>query len=627
MRRLFFAMSIGVLFAIGAVAPLSTPYPISAQGQEGGMPAPRPEGAAYKLLADSPVLLQNPIRFSATARDTTSKLAGVETGTWIQIGETGGVAVHALALNATTPSQIYAGTYFKGLFLTTDGGATWSNPLLASVGAIGIDPHDPSTVYAGTWHDGAYKSTDVGANWTAINSGLAANDVYALVIDPNASSTIYAGTEMGIFKTTDGGANWQGASSGFTGRNVYALAFADSALFAGTDMGAFKSTDGAASWSPANNGLYANQVYALASEAGTIYAGTDRGVFRSDDGGASWSAASGGLPAGTVYALVVAPAVPEAVFAGTAEGVYATNDGGENWGALNEGLTGWALQVEALVLDTSTSPWTLYAGTGYGVWKRTMPAEPTRTPTPTQTSAPTPIPTSTPSPTRTPALTPTATATPATIGKICLSLVLKDFDAAQPAPTPTATPTREAAATPTPTLTWTPTRRPTAAPTPTPTPTPVEGWQTIFADGFEGDFPGPWQPYGEPTWGLTDCRALAGSHSVWPAAAGTGAVRPCVDNYPHNLNAWLVYGPFDLSDATAAELTFQRWQRTEGGYDYFKWMASLDDYSYWGAMSSGDTEGWDAVTFDLSDVHNLGDLRGEPQVWLAFIDAERLLQQ
>ena len=176
-------------------------------------------------------------------------------------------------------------------------------------------------------------------------------------------------------------------------------------------------------------------------------------------------------------------------------------------------------------------------------------------------------------------------------------------------PTPTATPTWTLTRTPTPTRTRTPTLTPTA----------VEGWQTMFADGFEGDFPGPWQRSGEPTWGRTNCRAFAASFSVWPAAAGTGAVTPCTDNYPNNLNAWLVYGPFDLSDATAAEVTFQRWQRTERDYDYFKWMVSVDEERYYGWQSSGDTGGWDAVTFDLSDVYTLGDLRGAPQVWLAFI--------
>jgi len=95
-------------------------------------------------------------------------------------------------------------------------------------------------------------------------------------------------------------------------------------------------------------------------------------------------------------------------------------------------------------------------------------------------------------------------------------------------------------------------------------------------------------------------------------------VAPCVNNYPDNLGAWLIYGPFSLQGATAAELTFQRWQRTEAGFDSLSWMASIDGEQFWGLWDSGATGGWVSETFDLSDVFTLGDLRGQPQVWVAF---------
>ena len=163
----------------------------------------------------------------------------------------------------------------------------------------------------------------------------------------------------------------------------------------------------------------------------------------------------------------------------------------------------------------------------------------------------------------------------------------------------------------------TPTRTPTATPTPTVTPAPA--WQTIFADGFEGSFPGAWQRLGNPGWGRTNCKSYAGTYSVWPAAAGTGAVTPCTNNYPPNLNAWLIYGPFSLTGATAAEMTFQRWQRSEDGYDTLTWLASVDGQHFYGVTDSGDTGGWVAETLDLSDIFTLGDLRGQPQVWIAFL--------
>ena len=297
-------------------------------------------------------------------------------GCWSQTGETGGVGAEALALHPTSGGEVYAGTYFEGLFATADGGENWSNPLAASTGAIAIDPDNGSTVYAGTWHSGAYKSTDGDENWSPINTGLAANDVYAILVDPEASSTVYAGTEMGIFKSTNGGASWQGASSGFTGRNVYALALTDGALLAGTDLGVFKSSNAAATWAPTNEGLRASQVFDLGTAPGSTYAATDRGVFCSGDEGDTWTACGSGLPAGAVNAVVVGQTDPLVAIAGTSQGVYATASGSGWWSAINEGLSGWALHVGALALDETTTPWTIYAGTSDGVWSRALPVLP-----------------------------------------------------------------------------------------------------------------------------------------------------------------------------------------------------------------------------------------------------------
>jgi hypothetical protein len=172
-------------------------------------------------------------------------------------------------------------------------------------------------------------------------------------------------------------------------------------------------------------------------------------------------------------------------------------------------------------------------------------------------------------------------------------------------------------ATPTPTPTVT--RTPTASATASPAGTPTQTWQIIYADGFEGGFPAPWQRLGNPGWGRTTCKAAAGSYSVWPAADGAGAVTPCVNNYPNNLNAWLIYGPFSLAGATAAEMTFRRWQRSEEDFDFLHWLASVDGQHFYGVMDSGDTGGWVSETFDLSNVYTLGDLRGRPQVWIAFL--------
>ena len=176
-------------------------------------------------------------------------------------------------------------------------------------------------------------------------------------------------------------------------------------------------------------------------------------------------------------------------------------------------------------------------------------------------------------------------------------------------PTPSATPTLPLPNTPTPTRT----------PSPTLTPTPVDEWQVIYQDGFEANIIAPWQLFGEPTWDQTSCRAFTGDYSIWPASSGSGAGEPCSGTYPPDVNAWLVYGPFDLSDAITSEITFNRWQRTEPEYDSFSWAVSLDDDMYYGWRSTGATDGWNTVTFDLGDVSELGDLNGQQQAWFALI--------
>ena len=81
----------------------------------------------------------------------------------------------------------------RGLFMTMDGGKTWTSSLYVDqntgVNDIVIDPKDPATVYCTTWerirlkwndprttektmNNGIWKSTDNGRSWKKINEGL-----------------------------------------------------------------------------------------------------------------------------------------------------------------------------------------------------------------------------------------------------------------------------------------------------------------------------------------------------------------------------------------------------------------------------------------------------------------------
>ena len=141
-------------------------------------------------------------------------------------------------------------------------------------------------------------------------------------------------------------------------------------------------------------------------------------------------------------------------------------------------------------------------------------------------------------------------------------------------------------------------------------------WQTIFSETFEGAFPGSsWILYGDPTWDDTNYYSHYGSWSGW---CGATSLSPA-GGYINNMNAWMVYGPFSLAGATNASVNFYYRNKSEGNYDYFKWMASTNGTNYYGWQISGDQDSWRSQTFDLTTVPTLGNLTGQSQVWIAFI--------
>ncbi|MHB8461519.1 MAG: WD40/YVTN/BNR-like repeat-containing protein, partial [Vulcanimicrobiaceae bacterium] len=109
---------------------------------------------------------------------------------WLHIGLDDAQQIGGIAVDPHNPNRVFAAVMghpygpnaTRGLYRSTDGGATWKHvlgPTDSNVGAVGvvIDPNDTNTVYAdiwgsrnGPWHffdiyqtwsaDGLYKSTD-----------------------------------------------------------------------------------------------------------------------------------------------------------------------------------------------------------------------------------------------------------------------------------------------------------------------------------------------------------------------------------------------------------------------------------------------------------------------------------
>ncbi|NTU62718.1 MAG: hypothetical protein HGB05_04785 [Chloroflexi bacterium] len=73
----------------------------------------------------------------------------------------------------------------------------------------------------------------------------------------------------------------------------------------------------------------------------------------------------------------------------------------------------------------------------------------------------------------------------------------------------------------------------------------------------------------------------------------------------------MVFGPFSLADATAAELTFDLWLNTEFDIDEVCRLASTNGASFSGACTTGDSAGWITRTLNLSSY------LGQSNVWIA----------
>ena len=149
------------------------------------------------------------------------------------------------------------------------------------------------------------------------------------------------------------------------------------------------------------------------------------------------------------------------------------------------------------------------------------------------------------------------------------------------------------------------------------------GCTDVMTEDFELTFPGTtWTLEGSPTWGREVYRPHSGSWSGYCAGGGANSVFP-PGPYPNDMTAQMIYGPFDLSSATDADLRFYHWTKTEGNKDYLWVVASTDLQDWSGSRWSGDwaeeCDGWCEHILDLTEVGEAKEnLCGQPEVWIGF---------
>lgn len=242
----------------------------------------------------------------------------------------------------------------------------WSPSGLAGqeITALVIDPLTPTTVYAGVLGGGVFKSTDAGGEWIAINNGLTTTQIRALAIDPQTPATLYAGSGgAGLFRTLDGGDNWTLVDNVRMNTNfIFDIAVdpsTPSTLYVGGNgESLLKSVDGGTTWF--GSGPVSSQVIAIDPlNPTTLYAGTDIAVYKSVDGGASWAATP--VQPFSIFDITIDPQTSSTVYVSARPyrstdtgGVLKSTDGGASWTAVTAGLAQMARAVAIDPISTST---------------------------------------------------------------------------------------------------------------------------------------------------------------------------------------------------------------------------------------------------------------------------------
>ena len=221
--------------------------------------------------------------------------------------------ITAIDALTTDPNHIVIGTASSGVWISKNGGLTWTpvfdDQAVASIGAVAIDQSNPDVIWVGTGEGnvrnstsiggGMYKSIDGGETWNYV--GLAKTErINRIALHPHDANTVYAaalGTlwgeneDRGIYKTTDGGRTWS------------KILYADQKT-GGTDVkiDPFNPEKIYAS-------LWQHRRWPYFFKSG----GPGSGMYVSWDGGASWSRKTeeDGLPSGELGRITFAPSAAQ----------------------------------------------------------------------------------------------------------------------------------------------------------------------------------------------------------------------------------------------------------------------------------------------------------------------------
>jgi photosystem II stability/assembly factor-like uncharacterized protein len=261
---------------------------------------------------------------------------------WQHMGLRDTEHVSAIVINPQNPDIVYVGALGhafapneqRGVFMTTDGGKTWTKTLYIDrehgVSDLEIDPTNPNILYAGMWSferkpwthrsgsekGGLFKSIDAGRTWTRVTNGLpkllGRVGVRVAPSNPNVVYAIVESKEGTLYRSEDRGETFKQVSkqASIVSRGFYYTRV---------------RVD------PNNE----NHIYAVASS-----------LFESIDGGKTFRSITRRTHI-DYHAFWLDAKDPKRLWVGEDGGIAVTYDGGENWEPLYNIPLGQFYQIHA----------------------------------------------------------------------------------------------------------------------------------------------------------------------------------------------------------------------------------------------------------------------------------------
>ena len=331
--------------------------------------------------------------------------------TWEPIFDSqGSYSIGCVTLDPANPNVVWVGTgennsqrsvgFGDGVYKSLDGGQNWENVGLETsehIGMIAVDPRDSNVVYVAAqgplWNSGGerglYKTTDGGATWERVlhvSDDTGINEVH---LDPRDPDVIYApayqrrrhvwtlvngGPESAIYKSTDAGATWRKLSEGLPkvdmGKIGMDISPADpdvlyAVIEAQRDAGGFfRSTDRGESWEKMSDYVsgspqYYNEIFADPADVDRVYS-MDTFLHITLDGGKTFKRVGEKKKHVDNHALWIDPEDTDHLIVGCDGGLYETFNRGADY-RFFENLP--ITQFYRVSVDTSEPFYYVYGGT------------------------------------------------------------------------------------------------------------------------------------------------------------------------------------------------------------------------------------------------------------------------